>query len=183
MLLSILQLGCSLFCTCGCGDEYPDSFTVEEAALTPVDNNYQLVETPTATISNLLFLFRYTNVTYADANEISSPLAAAYACSPADPRPTQSINQITITSNANYEGVNQIFAKGESLNNIFHVSTNYTTLPVSEFLKQADCKLPYGELIFILTEKPKNIQAHTFRFEVTLSDGRVLSGEVTLTLA
>ncbi len=116
-----------------------------------------------------------------------SLLNVSYACSPVEPKPTHTIQSISITSDSAvfFSGIE--YVPGENLNELFKI-TRYSyinaSMAIDEFVAnhKNDPRI-FGfngdQIVFQLKEKPDKEINQSFNFEFAFSDSKVISLETS----
>lgn len=115
-------------------------------------------------------------------NNSFSFINSAYACSPAEPAPTQAIESIIITSESSVFSQGKEYPKGENLIELFKVGYSYYNdgLTVNEFIERQNSDLwIFGYLgadaVFQLTSQPDSSINQSFTFLFEFSDSVKIS--------
>ncbi len=124
----------------------------------------------------------YTEIAKMPAAKFSI-MNTSFACSPVEPKPTHTIESISITSDnsVSFNGIE--YAVGENITNLFKISrySNFNVeITIEEFIDY-HCKDPriFGligdNIVFQLKEKPDQELNQVFNFQFNFSDTKIIS--------
>ena len=101
---------------------------------------------------------------------------ALYACSPAEPSPTQNITSFNITSDTDLELTGQTLKAGENLNEIFFLTNEFNGEGLlSTYLQSSNTDASRFEYILTIFKTIAKNQVHQFKIEIALSDNQKFS--------
>lgn len=173
--LSVLEVGCCVIDSCGCG-------TVEGSTRYRI-NDYSFIAyagtAPVAVTDQSVRAQDLRLVLTPDPEYITMTLTrfkGLYACSPVEPAPTQTIIDLIVTSNRDFELPNSAIKAGESLNSLFFLSNGpYGEGQLVSFLQSPSIDASLYEYSLRIFQSIIKEQRHTFSIELSLSDKRTFS--------
>lgn len=159
---------------CGPFDD-PGEFSVNDYLVvsTEVSTDYTLpdrvlLEQDSVKATSLKLLLRPTVQYISQQKNNVGLINHSYACSPPEPDPTQTFENITITSSADFILYGDTLKSGESLNYLFRVNNDAY---MSDFIRQDYPAVNY-DVSLSLRDSPTNTVEHKLKINILLSDNR-----------
>jgi hypothetical protein len=136
-----------------------------------------------AAIQIRIINMEYSEITAAISKPKFSFINAAYACSPPDPEPTQTIDSISITSESPVYSQKRVFSTGESLNELFTITEIYYSkapASIAEFIENQKSDLwlfgyTGASIVLQLKDKPDSTINQTFTIDFKFSDAKAIN--------
>lgn len=172
VVLSVLEIGCCVIDSCGCGTaEGSTRYRISDYELVTYAGTSPVAVTDQSVRAQDLRFVLMPDPEYITA--VRSYVRGLYACSPPEPAPTQTIIDFNITSDRDFELPNAVIKAGESLNTLFFLSNGpYGEGQLASFLQSPSIDASLYEYSLRIFQSIIKEQRHTFSIELSLSDNR-----------
>jgi len=178
-IVETMLVSCNLFCPCGCDSGPAKQIDIEGWNIQTIANNYQQVDLftdlPFDQVYKSLSIDRW-KVVFNEGSAFNSGYNAAYACSPAPLKASQTFESFRVISASEiaYLDANDVIEIGEDITNRFLITFFFdnTFKPIDDFINQL---VIYQEDSYRVKLKDKPFQSTTLKFDfiITMSDGKV----------
>jgi hypothetical protein len=174
-ILSVVEVGCCVIDSCGCGTtEGTTRYRIKNYELKTYATEATLVVTDQSVrVQDLKIVL---TPAHEFITQLVSSFKALYACSPPPPAPTQSILSFTIRSDRDFLLPNSSITAGESLNSLFFLSNGpYGEGQLESFLKAPNIDASLYDYSLRIFQSIIKEQRHSFSVELVLSDNQKFS--------
>jgi hypothetical protein len=189
MVLTNVPISCNF----GCGPFTPLEARITDlsASVGTLDSSSDFSTVKSTDFNTVAIEVMISNMDYSEMAAIEKRINfsfVAFACSPPEPQPTQTIESIELFSNESIFTNDGKFEAGESLNELFNVtkySVNIETISIAEYIEVQQEYLEHfayfgDNIVFQLKEKPDSIINQTIFIEFEFSNEESISVETDL---